>query len=67
MLAGLVTLLAASALVFAATEVLPGDTASAVLGKSATPHEVAKMRDLMGLDDPAAQRYLVWPGRRCHG
>ena len=35
--AALATLLVVSMLVFAGTEVLPGDAASAVLGKTATP------------------------------
>jgi peptide/nickel transport system permease protein len=61
-LTGVATLLVVSMLVFAATEVLPGDAASAVLGKSATPDQVAKMRKLMGLDRPAVQRYGEWLG-----
>ena len=61
-LTGLATLLVVSVLVFAATEVLPGDAASAVLGRSATPDQVAKMRKLMGLDKPAVQRYGEWLG-----
>jgi peptide/nickel transport system permease protein len=61
-LTGLATLLVVSMLVFAATEVLPGDAASAVLGKSATPDQVAQLRKLMGLDKPAVQRYGEWLG-----
>ena len=49
-------------LVFAATEVLPGDAASAVLGRSATPEQVDQLRAQMGLDRPAAQRYAEWLG-----
>jgi peptide/nickel transport system permease protein len=51
-----------SILVFAATEVLPGDAASAVLGRTATPGQVTQMRHLMGLDKPAVQRYGEWLG-----
>lgn len=61
-LAGLVTLLVVSALVFAGTELLPGDAASAVLGRTAQPEQLAKMRELMGLDRPAAERYVDWLG-----
>lgn len=61
-LAGLLTLFVVSILVFAGTELLPGDAASAVLGKSATPAQVKEMRKLMGLDKPAAQRYGEWVG-----
>jgi peptide/nickel transport system permease protein len=41
---GLLTLLVISVLVFAATEALPGDTAHAILGKSATPERVEILR-----------------------
>ena len=61
-LAGLATLLAVSVLVFLGTEVLPGDAASAVLGRTATPEQLAELRAQMGLDRPAAERYLDWLG-----
>jgi peptide/nickel transport system permease protein len=59
-LVGLATLLLVSMLVFAATDVLPGDAASAVLGKSATPEQVRQLRAEMGLNRPAVQRYGEW-------
>lgn len=59
-LVGLVTLWAASVLVFAGTEVLPGDVVSAVLGQSRTPESVAAIRELLQLDRPAPERYLEW-------
>jgi peptide/nickel transport system permease protein len=55
-------LLAVSLLVFIGTEMLPGDAASAVLGRTAQPEELAELRELMGLDRPAPQRYLSWLG-----
>jgi peptide/nickel transport system permease protein len=55
-------LLAVSILLFVGTEVLPGDAAGAVLGKSATPTQLAETRALMGLDRPAPERYLNWLG-----
>jgi peptide/nickel transport system permease protein len=61
-LAGLATLLVVSALVFVGTEILPGDAASAVLGRNARPEQLAEMRALMGLDRPGLQRYLDWLG-----
>lgn len=61
-LAGLATLLVVSALVFVGTEVLPGDAASAVLGRNATPEQLAEVREQMGLDRPAVVRYLDWLG-----
>ena len=59
---GLLTLLAASVLIFAGTEVLPGDLASAILTNSATPENLAAMRKELGLERPAAQRYVEWLG-----
>ena len=38
---GLLSLLAVTLLIFAATEILPGDVASAVLGQGATPETLA--------------------------
>lgn len=60
--AAIATLLVVSILIFAGTEVLPGDAASAVLGRTATPEQLAEMQELMGLDEPAWQRYLDWLG-----
>lgn len=57
---GLLTLWAVSILIFAATEVLPGDVASAVLGQGATPETLAAFRAELGLDRPAYVRYLEW-------
>jgi peptide/nickel transport system permease protein len=57
------TLLAVSVLVFAATEVLPGDVARTVLGREASPSAVAELRRQLGLDRPLHARYLHWLGR----
>jgi peptide/nickel transport system permease protein len=57
---GLLTLLAVSVLIFAATEILPGDVASAVLGQGATPETLAVFRAELGLDRPAYVRYFEW-------
>lgn len=59
---GLITLWAASVLIFAGTEVLPGDLASAILQNSATPESLAEMRKELGLDRPAVVRYGEWLG-----
>ena len=59
---GLLLLLAASALIFGLTEVLPGDAAQAILGQSATPESLANLRTEMGLDRPALTRYFEWLG-----
>ena len=57
---GLLTLLLTSVLVFASTEVLPGDAAQVHLGRSATPDRLERLRAEMGLDRPAAERYGDW-------
>jgi len=57
---GLFTLLLVSLLVFAGTEILPGDVAEAVLGQSATPETVAVIRRELNLDQPAPVRYGDW-------
>jgi peptide/nickel transport system permease protein len=60
--AGAVLLFVVSVLVFAATNVLPGDAASAVLGRQATPASLAALREELGLDRPLARQYLDWIG-----
>lgn len=57
---GFVTLFAVTLLIFAATEILPGDVASAVLGQGATPDTLTAFRIELGLDRPAYVRYLEW-------
>ena len=52
--------LAVTALTFAITEILPGDLAVAILGESATPEQVAQLRQELGLDRPTWERYLEW-------
>jgi peptide/nickel transport system permease protein len=57
---GLLTLLVVSALIFAATEILPGDVATAILGRFATPEALEAIRKSLGLHDPAILRYGHW-------
>ena len=64
---GFLTLIAASVLIFVGTEILPGDLASAVLQNSATPESLAEMRKELGLDRPAALRYVEWLGNASVG
>ncbi|MFF2372987.1 ABC transporter permease [Streptomyces xiamenensis] len=51
---------AATAVVFAATELLPGDAAQLRTAGRASPEDIAERRELLGLDRPAAVRYLDW-------
>jgi len=59
---GIVLLLAISVLIFAGTQILPGDVAQAILGQSATPESLANLREQLGLNDPAYVRYFHWLG-----
>ena len=60
LVAGAATLLVASLLIFAMTELLPGDVASVVLGRSATPEAVQALQQDLGLDRPFLERYGEW-------
>jgi peptide/nickel transport system permease protein len=64
---GLLALLAISALLFFATTMLPGDVAAALLGQQATPESLLRLRQTLGLDQPAWQRYLHWLVALLHG
>ncbi|ALK96773.1 ABC transporter permease [Massilia sp. WF1] len=63
----LLTLLMVSVVVFAITNLLPGDAAEESLGQSATPEAVAALRAQFGLDQPAPQRYVRWLGHLLQG
>ncbi|GAB3456797.1 ABC transporter permease [Streptomonospora sediminis] len=53
-------LAAVSVLVFAATEVLPGDAALLRAAPGASADEVRQLRAELGLDEPAWRRYTEW-------
>ncbi|MGW6009176.1 hypothetical protein [Streptomyces sp. NPDC055210] len=46
--------------VFALTSLLPGDSVDAVLGEQGTPEQQRLARTELGLDEPAATRFLHW-------
>ncbi|MEU6699763.1 ABC transporter permease [Pseudonocardia sp. NPDC046786] len=62
LLVSVLVLLVVSLLIFAATLLLPGDPARAILGQQATPERVAALTEQLGLDRPAWERYLSWLG-----
>lgn len=64
---GLLTLLAISLIIFFGVELLPGDLATEILGRSATPETVAAFRAQLGLDLPAHVRYGQWLGGMLQG
>src|SRR5690348_16324533 len=47
-------------LTFCLMNLLPGTAASALLGDSATPQEVALLNHKLGLDQPFVTRYFDW-------
>ena len=61
------TLLAASAVVFAVLEVLPGNAAQLLMGPDAAPEAVAALTRQLGLDQPAPARYGQWVLGMLHG
>jgi peptide/nickel transport system permease protein len=63
----LLTLLLVSAIIFFLVEVLPGDVASRILGRDATPESLAMLREKLHLNDPALGRYLAWLGNLLQG
>jgi peptide/nickel transport system permease protein len=67
LVAGVFTLFAVSIIVFAATQVLPGNAATAVLGQSGTPARVAQLEAQMHLNRPAVAQYASWIGGILHG
>ena len=67
LLSFVLTLLATSVVVFAVLELLPGNAAQVILGETATPESIAAMEDKLGLNQPAATRYLSWMGGMLQG
>ncbi|MGO7998145.1 ABC transporter permease, partial [Rhizobium ruizarguesonis] len=55
-----ITLVIVSFAVFFETTLLPGDTATILLGQAATPEAVEGLRKAMNLDEPALFRFLRW-------
>ncbi len=58
----LLTIVLTSFVIFALTNLLPGDIARLVLGRDASPTAVENFNEQFGLDEPALQRYLGWLG-----
>jgi peptide/nickel transport system permease protein len=64
---GVVLLALVSVLVFGATQILPGDAASAILGRSATPAQKEIYRKQLGLDKPLPEQYWRWVSHVARG
>jgi peptide/nickel transport system permease protein len=56
------TLLVSSLIIFALTQLLPGDVARLILGRDARPEALEALRSELGLNDPAPVQYGRWLG-----
>jgi peptide/nickel transport system permease protein len=65
--AGLATLVVVSVLIFLATNVLPGNVATVVLGRNATAANVQRVEQRLDLKHSVASRYFTWLGGAVHG
>lgn len=54
------TLLLASVVVFALTQLLPGDVARLILGREAQEQAITNLREELGLNDPVPVQYARW-------
>lgn len=66
-LLGVVVTWVVSMMIFAATELLPGDVCHAVLGQGATEQSLENCRERLQLNQPTHTRYLQWLGRLLSG
>ena len=55
-----VTLFAMSVLIFVALRILPGDVATVIAGVKATPEQVERLREELGLNRSLPAQYLDW-------
>ena len=60
-------LFVASLVIFAGTQLLPGDAASVVLGRNGSPATVKALHERLHLDRPAYRQYLDWIEGLAHG
>jgi peptide/nickel transport system permease protein len=56
-----------SVLVFVLTSLLPGDAADLRFTETLTPDQVSRLREQLGLDQPAAERFVHWFGEVLSG
>jgi ABC-type dipeptide/oligopeptide/nickel transport system permease component len=61
------TLFLVSMLTFAAFAVIPGDSATLMLGTEATDEQIAALRKELGLDRSLPEQYVAWLGRFLSG
>jgi peptide/nickel transport system permease protein len=67
LITSLPVLLGLSLFAFFIVRLIPGDTATAILGLRYTPESAAALRAELGLDENIIQQYLIWLGRLLQG
>jgi peptide/nickel transport system permease protein len=67
LLGAVVALWIASLVIFAGTQILPGDAASVVLGRNGSPATVKLLNKQLHLDRPAYEQYADWIKGLAHG
>src|ERR1700679_3942760 len=67
LLSALPVLLIVSLITFAMIHLIPGDSAAAIAGLSATPDQIANIRHDLGLDQPLATQFVRWYANLLHG
>ena len=55
-----ITLFVVSVVIFGVTELLPGDAAQILMGMYGTDDNITYLREQMGLDRPAPERFATW-------
>ena len=60
-------LIGVSLVVFMMLEITPGDPARQLAGSDASEEAVEQLRDELGLNDPAATRFVRYMWNACHG
>jgi len=65
--AAIITMMAASVIIFAFIHLIPGDPLYVLLGDGATPDQADTLRAKLGLDQPIYVQYLVWLGNVLQG
>lgn len=65
--AAIITMMAASIVIFAFIHLIPGDPLYVLLGDGATPEQAEALRVKLGLDQPIFVQYLVWLGNVLQG
>ena len=58
----ILTVLLSSVIIFAVTQLLPGDVARVILGREASEVSLQSLRQELGLNKPPPLRYLAWLG-----